>query len=284
MELKQLLYFKTIVEEGNILKASKKLFMSQPPLTKQMQLLEEELKCTLFERGTRKIILTPEGELLYERAKVLLELSNTTKKEIENIKNDETGNIRIGIVSSISDFGLNKYLIPFHQKYPLVHFELSEANTYQLIEKIENNILDIAIVRTPFKDANMKHIPLLHEKLILLGDESYLQNIDSFKDLDQKPLIMYRRWANILQLEFKKYNITPNIICLNDDARTTMAWVNNKMGLAIVPESASLLMNENCIKKELPDVNIVSDVLIIYKENSYLSNITKKFLDEITTL
>ena len=80
MDLKRLYYFVTVVNEGNISHAAKKLHMSQPPLSTQMRLLEKELSCTLFERGSRQIRLTEAGKLLYERALTMLELSNQTKK------------------------------------------------------------------------------------------------------------------------------------------------------------------------------------------------------------
>ena len=67
MELKQLLYFVTVVEEGTISAAAKKLFISQPPLSAQMKLLEDELGCVLFQRGQRQIQLTEAGKKLYAR-------------------------------------------------------------------------------------------------------------------------------------------------------------------------------------------------------------------------
>ena len=68
MDLKQLKYFVTVAEEGTISAAAKKLFMSQPPLSIQMKLLEQELGCPLFERGQKHIRLTDTGKLLYDRA------------------------------------------------------------------------------------------------------------------------------------------------------------------------------------------------------------------------
>lgn len=72
MDLKQLRYFTTVAEEGTISAAAKKLFMSQPPLSTQMKLLEQELGCSLFERGQKHIRLTETGRLLYDRAQTLL--------------------------------------------------------------------------------------------------------------------------------------------------------------------------------------------------------------------
>lgn len=81
MELRQLSYFTTIVNEGNISQAAKKLNISQPPLSHQMKLLEEELGVTLFERGSRRIRLTPAGKTFYDRALAILDLSQAARTE-----------------------------------------------------------------------------------------------------------------------------------------------------------------------------------------------------------
>ena len=101
MDLKQLSYFVKIVEEGSISGAAKKLFMSQPPLSSQMKLLETELDCTLFERGSRTIRLTEAGETLYNYSRSLLQLSNVAKQETMNAARHFNGVLRIGIVSSL---------------------------------------------------------------------------------------------------------------------------------------------------------------------------------------
>ena len=82
MDIRQLLYFTTIAEEGSISAAAKKLHLSQPPLSYQMKLLEEELHLPLIERSARGIALTEAGRVLYKRAQGILELSELTRKEM----------------------------------------------------------------------------------------------------------------------------------------------------------------------------------------------------------
>ncbi len=83
MDLKQLRYFTTVAEEGTISAAAKKLFMSQPPLSTQMKLLEQELGCSLFERGQKHIRLTETGRLLYDRAQTLLRMEASMRQDVE---------------------------------------------------------------------------------------------------------------------------------------------------------------------------------------------------------
>lgn len=91
MELRQLSYFTTIVNEGNISQAAKKLNISQPPLSHQMKLLEAELGVTLFERGSRRIRLTPAGKTFYDRALAILDLSQAARTGADCTETGDSG-------------------------------------------------------------------------------------------------------------------------------------------------------------------------------------------------
>ena len=86
MDIKQLINFITIVEEGNITKAAQKLHLSQPPLSNQLKSLEQELGVKLVERGSRKITLTDVGNLLYKRGKDMISMFESTLNEVEDFK------------------------------------------------------------------------------------------------------------------------------------------------------------------------------------------------------
>lgn len=98
MDVKQLEYFVVVAEELNITRAAKILMMSQPPLSKQIQNLEEETGVRLFVRGKRSLALTEEGKFLYRRAKDILNLVDKTKSELLNMNRGLGGTISIGLV------------------------------------------------------------------------------------------------------------------------------------------------------------------------------------------
>ena len=101
MNLKQMEYFTAIVSEGSISGAARALHVSQPPLSAQMRLLEEELGATLFERGSRSIQLTEAGRLFYARAQSILDLTSGAKKDIERLGQGLLGTLRLGMISSV---------------------------------------------------------------------------------------------------------------------------------------------------------------------------------------
>ena len=151
MDLKQLQYFIAVVEEENISAAARKLHMSQPPLSHQIKLLEQELGVRLLERGPRKVILTDEGKLLYKRAHHMLELADTTIRELEECRKGHAGTLHIGTVSTSGAVMTDDRVLAFHRAYPHIRFEIHEGNTIELIDWIEAGIIELAVIRTPFK-------------------------------------------------------------------------------------------------------------------------------------
>ena len=99
MEIRQLEYFRAIVDAGTISGAARVLHMTQPPLSYQMKMLEEELQVSLFLRGTKKITLTDAGKTLYEQAGNLLMLADLTKQEV--VKSGQAATLHIGILKFI---------------------------------------------------------------------------------------------------------------------------------------------------------------------------------------
>ncbi len=245
MDLKQLEYFIAVVDEGNISAAAKKLHMSQPPLSKQIHLLEDELNCILFERGARKIQLTEAGRMLYNRASIMLEMSRLVKKELTDYSSGKKGVLRFGIVSSVSDIALSEWITDFHRVYPDISFEIAEANTYELIEMLDANLIEMAIVRTPFQAEGIEIFPLKNETMIAVGNKTFFEELENkvtLKDIADKPLIFYRRWESIFLSAFAEIDVSPNVFCINDDARTTASWADRGLGIGILPESAKALL------------------------------------------
>lgn len=305
MELKQLQYFVAVAKEGNISKAAKKLHISQPPLSIQLKHLEDELGCMLFERGAREIELTEAGLLLYNRALSLLELSSITAQEISDLKNQTAGTLRLGAVSSVGSTVLNKWIVDLHKKYPDIHYEIFEGNTYEQIEQLKNHTIDIALVRSPFPTADMHVIPLRTEPMMAVGNRRFFSDLNQdhaalapgFSDgaplsadeiplsaLAGKPLIIYRRWEDTILSAFLKHQLSCEIFCKNEDARTTLHWADAGLGIGIIPGSAvSLIRQPDTICKKIADADLISSICLVYHENHYLSALAKLFLNYLTT-
>lgn len=284
MNIKQLQYFLTIAEAGSITAAAKRLHISQPPLSNQMRLLEEELGTQLFERGSRKITLTYAGQILYNRAQAIVDLSNATIREITDLGSGLQGTIHLGTISSCGVVLLDKHLKHFHDQYPGVNFELYEGNTFQLLEKLKMGTIEIAIVRTPFHEDGFNCVYLEEEPMVAVGTIEYLGHVSgdtiSLEELGEVPLIYYRRFEDLLMSSFRNVSIVPKVYCKNDDARTSLMWASAGLGVAITPRSITKAISDSNLIYKIIDVpTLYTKIAAIYRKDIYLSSIGQRFIN-----
>jgi len=269
MDLKQLKYFVTVVEEGTISAAAKKLFMSQPPLSTQIKLLEEEFGCMLFQRGQRQIQLTEAGKRLYEKAVILLEISRVTKEEVRECAASKAGVIRLELVAE------------FSKLHPEINFQIYESDTYDLIEKLQTNIVQLAIVRTPYLEENFTVEPLGTEALVAIGKASSFPDdgdVSTLAGLSEIPIVLYRRWEAVIKGEFEKEGLSLSLKCVCDNAGTVVNLVTQGVGVGIVPASAARLISDpNIVCKQIETLSIESRIDLVSRRNAYLPSYVKEF-------
>ncbi|WP_343208345.1 LysR family transcriptional regulator [Anaerolentibacter hominis] len=281
MDIKQLQYFVTVVNEGSITAAAKKLHMSQPPLSSQMKALETELGVTLFVRGSRKVSVTDAGQLLYERANMIIELAGVTERELGSMGSHLDGTLRIGTISS-SGIVLEHYIKPFKDQHPAMRYEVYEGNTFQLIEMLKTGVIELALVRTPFASEGFECIYLPPEEMVAVGESRYFEGMNKddlrLQDLADSPIIFYRRFEALLTEHFQQKQLNPSILCANDDARTTILWANAGLGIGIVPETIADLMKKEGIEKcRLSDEGLRTRITLIRRKDRYQSFAAKRF-------
>ena len=272
MELRQLEYFRAIVDEGSISGAARALHMTQPPLSYQMKMLEEELQVSLFLRGTKKITLTEAGKTLYEQAETLLMLANLTKQEV--IKSGQAATLHIGMtpstVSMMSDF-----LVQFSKKYPKVHFDIHEGSTFTLKDQLENQMVDLTTLRTPIVLNGCETYPLAKESLLAMAIPEYpiLRGRSSIKlrELSEQPLILSHR--------FEKAGLICDIYLACEDARTAMTMAEKGLGIAILSESM-LTRSDKLHACQICDADLTTEILLAWRKGRLPEEI-RELLDMI---
>ena len=284
MELRQLHYFVTIVNEGNISQAAKRLHISQPPLSHQMKLLEEELGVTLFERGSRRIRLTLPGKALYEKALAILDLSALAKTEIINVNHEILGVIKLGVISSAAEFVTSRFLSPFRAVYARGTFEGFESNYYHLLGMLQMYKKDMAVIRTPFSHTGLDCRSLPPEPFIAAARAPFLlENGDpalALSSLSSQPLIIYRRWAQVILNYFDELALSPHIVCTTDDARTAILWARENLGIAVIPQSALYLTQDpELIQKKISAPSLNSSICLARRQEKFLSLAASAFYE-----
>lgn len=284
LDIKQLKYFIAIAEEEQITGAAKRLHMAQPPLSYQLKVLEEELDVKLVERGSRKIKLTDAGRILKNRAEQIVELTKAAEKELRDFRNGIQGTLALGTVSSSGTSLLPERLRKFHSLYPDINFEIWEGNTYKVLEMLNHGLIEVGIVRTPFNIENYMSICLEREPMAAVASNasefSFQNKSISISELKDKPLIIYRRFEKqILKACYDK-GFEPKIFCKNDDARTTLLWADNGLGIAIVPKTAIKLTGSANLKYAVIDEpDLETQISAVWIKDRYISSAAQKFLE-----
>lgn len=284
MDIRQLKYFYTIAEEGQITTAAKKLHMAQPPLSQQLKLLEDELGVKLIKRGSRHIQLTDSGKILMNRARQILELTDSVKKEINDFSKGLKGTLSLGTISSSGAVLLNEKLLEFHKEHSDIRFEIYEGNTYELIDLLNKGIIEVGIVRTPFNAINYECKYAKAEPMIaaIPVNSCWIPQKDtiSVNELKNKPLIIYRRFEQLIYETCIEHGFEPEIFCKNDDARTAILWANAGLGIAVVPKSAfGLAANSNLIYKEIKSEKLRTKITAIWVKDRYISPLASEFIE-----
>lgn len=282
MDIKQLKYFLAITEENSITKAAKKLHISQPPLSHQLKILEEEIGSKLFDRTTRNLEITEVGEFLKNRAIQILELINETVKEIKQNQEELEGVLKIGFVASSTAALVPKVIPEFSKNNPEVKFELKEGSTYKILDLLNLGTIEIGFIRTPFNSEEFDCIYLSKEPMIALVDKNkYFQEVNEIDTsfLEGLPLIIDKRFKKIIVNACYRKGFIPNILLIGEDSRTLMNLAQQGMGIAIVPESSkNLIFRENSKVVKIKDEELETQVVVAWLRNKKLSSVAKHFL------
>jgi LysR family hydrogen peroxide-inducible transcriptional activator len=173
MTLTELRYIIAVAREHHFGRAAESCHVSQPTLSVAIKKLEEELRVTLFERGSNEVTLTPIGELIVQQAQQTLESANNIKQLAMHGKNQLAGPLRIGAIHTIGPY-LYPELIPLlHKSSPEMPLIIEEGYTATLTEKLKNGELDVIIIALPFKEQGIVTKPLYKEPFVVLLPESH---------------------------------------------------------------------------------------------------------------
>lgn len=266
MELRQLEYFRAIVDSGTISGAARELHMTQPPLSYQMKMLEAELQVSLFLRGTKKITLTEAGKTLYEQAGKLLMMSELTKREV--VKSGQEVTLHIGMTPSTVSM-MSDYLIRFAEKYPQVHFDIHEGSTFILKEQLENQQIDLTTLRTPVVLNGCETRLLAKEKLMAMANPEcqMLQGCSSItlSQLAKQPLILSHRYQKYMSSAFEQAGLVCDFYCICEDARTALTMAEKGLGVAILPDSM-LQFSDKMKGCSISDADLSTEILLAWKK------------------
>lgn len=300
-------YILAIWKEGSFSKAANKLYISQPSLSATVKRIEDKLSVPIFNRSTKPITLTEAGEKYVHYALEIEQKEKDFERYIYDYINLLTGTVRIGGSSLFSSFMLPSMISEFNKKYPYVKFEVYEDNTKNLIEKLTIGKLDIMIDNAIIDNSSINYTVYTSEILLLAVPCSYKINntLKKFRftanDIKQGKHLLDRISVNINEfsdypfillkpendtgkranLIFNKHSIKPKIIFSLDQQVTAYNISTTGMGISFVSDTLvkNLESETRLYYYKLYDKEILRNIYFYKKNDHYLSNACKKFIE-----
>jgi DNA-binding transcriptional LysR family regulator len=245
IELRHLRYFLAVAEELHFRKAADKLFISQPGLSRQVKLLEEELGVILFERHTRKVVLTKVGEYLKEEFTLQLKTLSHTLDTAKLLQDGKKGALKIGYVGSAMQDVIPNLLLSFEKKHPNIVFNLKEIDNQKQLDGLLDFSLDIGFVRLERVPRALEIKTILKESFCLVLPQDHAINEFNFKNLVQfkeESFILFDAkysasyYEKVMQI-FDDCGFTPLISHNTIHSSSIFKLVENNFGISIVPKS-----------------------------------------------
>lgn len=173
MTITQLHYVLAVAEHQNFTRAAKKVFVTQPTLSMQIQKLEEELDILIFDRSKKPIELTETGKKIVRQARNIVNESDRIRDIVDQQKGFIGGLFRLGIIPTIMPTLLPMFLHNFIKKYPKVKLKIEELHTEAMLEKLREGHLDAGIAATPLESPNIKEQVLYYEPFVAYIPEAH---------------------------------------------------------------------------------------------------------------
>lgn len=292
MDLRQIRYFITVAEERNITRAAEKLNLSQPPLSRALMELEDELGCTLLIRGKRHVTLTPEGLSLKRRGEQLLALSDMTKAEISEMKNGMSGTLYLGHVDSGGPSLAAEWIQSFSRSFPNVTYNLWCGTVDDLTDRLRSGLLDLAITLSPSSSDLLEGIPVFSESWIAIIPKSHpiarsKKDTVSMNELIDNDLIISSRRSREEEIRtwFKDTGKEPHFIVKTAHSSNAVHLVARDIGIAIFTASVAknIPADEDVVIKKITPEKTVKYLLSWNKEKAF-SALAGNFIEHVKGL
>lgn len=267
MELRHLRYFCTVAEELNMTRAAERLYIAQPPLTRQIKQLEEEVGARLFNREPRGLSLTPAGQFFLEQARQVLEKVDSAVQATRQVARNRRTVFGIGFVPSVF-YGQLPILVRRLRQNESVEIVLMELVTLQQVQALKAGRIDIGFGRVRIDDPDVDQELLFDEPILaaLPATHPLAGTTPSLAQLAECPLIAFPatpgpNFADIVRSLFRRRGLGITVIQQVNDVQTALGLVASEMGFTLVPEQVRRLRRDDIAYVSLAEDGITSPIL-----------------------
>ncbi|MEN5015598.1 LysR substrate-binding domain-containing protein [Erwinia sp. Eh17-17] len=275
VELRHLRYFIAVAEELHFGRAAQRLNISQPPLSQQIQLLEQEIGARLLARTNRSVKLTAAGQQFLQDARLVLQQVDQAADKAARLHRGDEGEIRIGFTSSAPFItAVSDALFTFRQRFPAVHIQMQEINTRQQLTPLADGRLDLGVMRNTLLPDTLDHQLLLREPMYALVHRAHRlagRSQITLNELAREPFVFFdpqvgtALYGEILDL-LGRYDIQPDIAQEVGEAMTIIGLVSTGLGVSILPASFRRVRLTDVVWIPLHEQDARSEVWLVWSK------------------
>lgn len=277
IEIRYLRCFLAVADELHFGRAAKRLNMSQPPLSRQIQLLEQAMDCALFTRTSRSVALTDAGKTFRVEAERMLRLLESARKTARDVSRGEGGVLRCGFTAVTAYNYLPMLIRRMTKEIPDATLALKEMVSFRQISALDTGELEVGLLRPPIDKTMFASRLVAREKLLLavpVGHPLGQRDHARWRDLDGVDFIMYddleaKYFYDLLAMFLTGKRVQPNVVQRLTQIHSILSLVRANVGVAVVPASARILDISDVEYREFSDqASPFAELMIVWRTSN----------------
>ncbi|HOD48946.1 MAG TPA: LysR family transcriptional regulator [Candidatus Hydrogenedentes bacterium] len=282
MNLEALRCFCAVIEEESFRKAAERLRRSQPAISQQVKALEKELGHLLLERKTCR--LTPVGSLLYDRARHILNETESLSRELEDFDETQAGELRVGTSDTTALYVLPEVVLQFALAMPQTHLVMVNRPSHAIAEQVARGELDLGIVTLPVDNDELIERDLFEQQLVLVVPSNHAlasRNRVNLSELSEEPFLMlnpHTRTGTVLQAFFTREAFAPQVVLDSGSFEVIKRYVGEGIGVAFLPSVAITPEDRGLAIVHVPGLPRVR-IGVIQRRHAYHTKAEMAFLE-----
>lgn len=287
MELRHIRYFMAVADELNFTRAAEKLCIAQPPLSRQIHELEEELGAQLFLRQPHALRLTAEGELFREYASQILALQGKSVKDIREMKTGFPGTINLATVGGRAPSLMIGWIAGFRREHAFVSYHIWNGDSDDIQERLKRGLCELGIITEPCKNPNVNSLPVYEEPWVAMipADHPLAETNESInlKELAEEDLIIPSGDSLLQEISgwFSFVGKHPVVRCTTSHSQDALELTRQGMGIAISPASGSAAADSSVCFREIVNPHKTVRYTLIWSKMGRLSTGAQELLEYI---